>query len=263
MLTGRRPGDEDRMNIKTFIIDSKTEYKDVTCRDKKINKYYELRDSGEHYFSIPDACIDLQFVKTGKDVIPYVCGTHLEGTDKLPGQNEWCFGVKFNPGIVPKLIRPEVVKLICSRKVIEDEPWITELREELGKTSSFEERVEIFREIFPYKEQVGDIDSRVEEALEKIKKKRGCINISDLAAELGYNQSYLDRLFYAATGMSMKKFSTIVRMQSAIRYLQEDKTDEVYEKLGYYDQSYFIREFRKYTGMTPRQWAKKSQKRIV
>ena len=61
----------------------------------------------------------------------------------------------------------------------------------------------------------------------------------------------------------MKKFSTIVRMQSAIRYLQEDKTDEVYEKLGYYDQSYFIREFRKYTGMTPRQWAKKSQKRIV
>lgn len=229
------------MNIKTFIIDSKTEYEEVTCRDKKINKYYELKEPGEHYFSIPDACIDMQFVKTGKDVIPYICGTHLEGTDKLPGQNEWCFGVKFNPGIVPKLIRSEVVQLICSRKVIGNEPWISELTEELGKTTSFEERVEIFKEIFPYEDQVEEIDPRVDEALEKIKKKRGCINISDLTAELGYNQSYLDRLFYTVTGMSMKKFSTIVRMQSAIRYLQEDKTDDVYEKLGYYDQSYIYK----------------------
>lgn len=251
------------MNIKTFIIDSKTEYEEVTCKGDRINKFYELKDPGENYFSIPDACIDLQFVKSGDNIVAYACGTHLEGTDKLPGENEWCFGVKFNPGIVPRLIRPSVLRLICSRKVIEGEPWVTELMEELKKTSCFEERVEIFEEIFPVDEEVGDIDSRVQEALAKINKKRGCVNIAALAADVGYNQSYLDKLFRSATGMSMKKFSAIVRMQWAIRYLQADKVDEVYEKLGYYDQSYFIKEFKKYTGMTPRQWVRKSQKRIV
>ena len=61
----------------------------------------------------------------------------------------------------------------------------------------------------------------------------------------------------------MKKYATIIQMQTAIKYIQEGYMDDIYEKLGYYDQSYFIKKFKKYTSMTPREYYKKNTFNIV
>ena len=99
--------------------------------------------------------------------------------------------------------------------------------------------------------------------MKRIREENGCMNIASLAQEMGYNQKYMDRVFHGETGMTMKKYATIIRLQAAIHYLQEGKWDEVYEKLGYYDQSHFIKEFKKYTSLTPSQFSRKKKNAIV
>lgn len=100
-------------------------------------------------------------------------------------------------------------------------------------------------------------------AIDMIEKSHGCISISEISERLQYNQRYMDRVFRRVTGLSMKQYATIIQIQTTIRYLQEGREDEVYEQLGYYDQSYFIKKFKKYTSMTPREYCKQIGPYIV
>ncbi|MCD7866045.1 MAG: AraC family transcriptional regulator, partial [Clostridiales bacterium] len=89
------------------------------------------------------------------------------------------------------------------------------------------------------------------------------VNIAEIAKTMRYSQKYMDRVFRAETGLTMKKYASIIQIQTAIRYLQEGRIDDVYEGLGYYDQSYFIREFKKNTSVTPGQFCREEQISIV
>lgn len=193
------------MNIKTFIIDPNVKYLEMICDGAIINKYYELKNPGKYYYTIPDACIDLQFIWKNGQVDAYACGTHLEGVFGLKEKNDLCFGVKFQPGIIPAMIGRQVKQLVCSRMKIADHPQITELTGALGRTSSFEERIELFEELFPYNGLMEKTDSKVKYILDKINRFRGCINISELVSEMGYNQRYMDRVFHDEIGMDRQR----------------------------------------------------------
>ncbi len=50
----------------------------------------------------------------------------------------------------------------------------------------------------------------------------------------------------------MKKYSDIIRAQTAITYLNSTNLMDVIIDLGYYDQAHFIRDFKQYTSLTPK-----------
>lgn len=65
------------------------------------------------------------------------------------------------------------------------------------------------------------------------------------------------RVFRECVGMNPKEYGRIVRFQRALRMMQlgsRDYTDIAYAN-GYADQSHFIRDFHKFSAMTPRQLA--------
>lgn len=244
------------MNMKTFAIDSKLNYEEFYCGAGQINKYYEIENPGtkSKISTIPDACLDIQFAyKNGRFKI-YACGSFMESDKSPTGKQDWCFGVKFNPGAVPEMIRDSVMELIGSRKVLDGIPWLDQLAGEILAAHSFWERVDVFEEKFPFDEQFEKENQIVEYVKSKIQESHGCIHIAKMAEEMQYNQKYMDRVFRTETGFTMKKFAMIIRIQTAIGYLLDGRTDDVYEMLGYYDQSYFIKEFKKNTSMTPRQF---------
>lgn len=148
-------------------------------------------------------------------------------------------------------------------KQIENCTWLDELADQICRAASFQERVNLFEEKFPFESQFSGMNPMVEAVMDEIQKLHGYVNISEIAEKFQYNQRYLVRVFHKSTGMSMKKYATIIQIQTAIHYLQEGRGDEVYEKLGYYDQSYFIKKFKKYTSMTPREYCKQIGRNIV
>ena len=89
---------------------------------------------------------------------------------------------------------------------------------------------------------------------------KGCVSISGIAGQIGYNQRYLDRVFKNSLGVSMKKYAGIIRIQKAIYYLQNNLTYEIYDRLGYYDQAHFIKDFKKNTSLTPNQFGRINSK---
>lgn len=83
--------------------------------------------------------------------------------------------------------------------------------------------------------------------------------IDDLARYLGISQSALERRFRRIIGVSPKKFASLARLRRAAQ-LQATGADltTVAHEAGYFDQSHFIKEFRRATGSAPSAFFRRS-----
>ena len=104
----------------------------------------------------------------------------------------------------------------------------------------------------------------VEAAVNFIFKNNGTNSISQLTKHVGYTERHIERNFVESIGLSPKKFGNIIKLHNFLKLLK-DKSKEnnltslAYEA-GYSDQSHLIKEFRKYTGITPKEYLYKTNK---
>jgi len=89
------------------------------------------------------------------------------------------------------------------------------------------------------------------------------ISLTEAADNVEMSASYLSSLFKSETGQSFTDYLNMVRINRAKDILLNSraKTYEVAEMAGYLDTSYFIRQFKKYTGMKPNDFRKLPYKR--
>jgi two-component system response regulator YesN len=78
------------------------------------------------------------------------------------------------------------------------------------------------------------------------------LKLETLAEMFNYNRGYLGRMFKQHTGDSFNSFLDKVRIQQAIRLLEEGhKVYQVSERVGYPNVDYFHSKFKKYVGVSP------------
>ncbi|PSL40721.1 YesN/AraC family two-component response regulator [Planomicrobium soli] len=82
------------------------------------------------------------------------------------------------------------------------------------------------------------------------------ISLNQMADHIGVSSFYLSRSFKKQEGMSFKEFLTKIRMDEAIRHMEEGKKtiQDIALEAGYTDPNYFSKAFRKYTGLSPREY---------
>lgn len=84
----------------------------------------------------------------------------------------------------------------------------------------------------------------------------GVVRVEDVVERTGYSHTYVSKRFKEAVGCTMKTYASIIRTQNAIRFLSDSRYRgvtglDIGTGLGYYDQSHFDREFKKYTTLVP------------
>lgn len=98
----------------------------------------------------------------------------------------------------------------------------------------------------------------IDHSVQLIKQASGLVTIKDLEQKMGYSKRYIDMLFKEHIGISPKTYSGIERFQSFYNsWANTEHTDFYNDKLYeiYYDQAHFIKEFKKFTGHSPKQYA--------
>jgi YesN/AraC family two-component response regulator len=78
------------------------------------------------------------------------------------------------------------------------------------------------------------------------------LSIEQIAHKIGYDSHYASRLFKKAIGISPHRYIIQERIKISKRRAKEDLLSEIALASGFYDQSYFIRHFKKYEGVTPK-----------
>lgn len=88
------------------------------------------------------------------------------------------------------------------------------------------------------------------------------INLDVLAADLFYSPNYLNRVFKQETGETIFDYATHYRIEKAKNMLSDPKVKfyEVTEILGYSNPAYFSYVFKKFTGLSPKEYRERNVK---
>ncbi|HKO81093.1 MAG TPA: helix-turn-helix domain-containing protein, partial [Chitinophagaceae bacterium] len=110
------------------------------------------------------------------------------------------------------------------------------------------------------------INAITKDCIDVIFQSQGQIEVLELADKLKINRRSMERKFVAAIGMSPKQLSRVVRLQATLKMLDQKSytslTSLAYEN-GYYDQAHFIKDFKEFTGMSPKSFFSENLKLAV
>ncbi|MEI9943071.1 MAG: helix-turn-helix domain-containing protein [Chitinophagaceae bacterium] len=99
------------------------------------------------------------------------------------------------------------------------------------------------------------IDNITKACVDVIYQSQGQVGMEELAGKININRRKMERRFTTAIGMSPKQLSKVARLQATLKMLEQKKftnlTSLAYEN-GYYDQAHFIKDFKEFTGMSPK-----------
>lgn len=287
------------MNLKTYYMDKSINYQESLGEDEMIQKYYLIRNP-EHvsYVTIPDGCVDIQFMFRGNKKTACISGSPVMPRPSLYIDQDWIFGIKLNPGILPVAMSQDAIGIPECYIDITGQEGIADILCELEKlvgasgNSTFVKNADAALNIsvssdMPVSQDIhispdlpvlsdmillttpavkrmisGCKNPLVSNALHEILHQEGCVKMAQIADNMKYSQHYINREFKKNTGFSLKQYSEIIRLQSAITYLEKENVDFVYDKLGYYDQAHFIKEFKKFTLLTPQNYLREKIQRI-
>ena len=245
-----------------FVLD-KESYVQRLSNNKDISHYYRFSEESEGLSRIvPDGCVDIFFEYTDKGLRVQVCGTRLNfSTESLIERSE-VFGIRFMPGILPVMLDVKIGEL--TGKVIDfeeikkgDAGWLGEMESE----RDFLKQIKIFEEACAGYERAEEKpfgrDKLVRYTKELIYSSDGKVKISEIEKETGYSERYINKVFNEEMGFSPKSFCKIIQFQRALEYLDygaPGKMTDASVKLGFYDQSQFIKDFKRYAGITPKRY---------
>lgn len=85
----------------------------------------------------------------------------------------------------------------------------------------------------------------------------GEITIDALAQKYNISKRHLERKFLSGVGLSQKLFARVVRFNNALQMIANKDFStftNVAHEGGFYDQAHFIRDFKDFTGLNPKQY---------
>lgn len=253
-----------------FVLNSVNFRQEVYLR-QGISHFYSFEVADEmDYVAVPDGCIDIVFEYDGREVTGYAAGTVLQYKNKIfePGKygRKEIFGVRFMPGFRPAGLQMTLKDLIDRRIDMSDTLYGTHMTEALKPEKDFYQRIRIFLQEYtkivkkdpkPY-----GSEELVIRIVNMIYHASGVIRVNEIAEKTGYSERYINKVFAMEMGFSPKTFCKIIQFQKTLEFLNYgapgNMTDAAVD-LGYYDQPQFIRDFKKYSGLTPKQYLKTVQ----
>lgn len=134
------------------------------------------------------------------------------------------------------------------------------LQEQLANTENMDKKIDLIQIIIiDLVKRTNRQNPILEFCVREIKRTKGLINVKELERKSGYSKRYLDLLFNEYIGLPPKLLSGIVRFNIFYNQWAKLGIPEFYRDLlydYYYDQSHFIKEFKRFSGNSPRQFEK-------
>jgi AraC-like DNA-binding protein len=141
---------------------------------------------------------------------------------------------------------------------------VQKLRERLLDTPKLEARFQIVEKWLLARLRPRTIvHPAVRWAVERIATSGGRVSIEDLATQTGFSRKHLGMLFLQQVGLSPKALARVHRFRDALALLDRSNGvvpwAELAEICGFYDQSHLINEFRRFTGFSPAELARRDR----
>ena len=137
-------------------------------------------------------------------------------------------------------------------------PWGARLQTRIGDADDLLEKITLLQSALTHLLEQNEKEYALfDHTLDLLVQTHGMISIQELAAHIGYTKRYVDRLFQEHVGVSPKSLASILRFQAVYQGWMQQRSPTFFRThwpTYYYDQSHFIKEFKRFTGFTPQHY---------
>lgn len=128
-----------------------------------------------------------------------------------------------------------------------------QLEEQIANAERVEGKVALLQQFLLNQLMRNPEDSIFEYCVSKITDSKGRITIQELEKKTGYSSRWLNMKFKDKLGISPKNLSTIIRFNQYYNAVANNNEMEFMQNAfydHYYDQSHFLKEFKRFTGLS-------------
>ncbi len=105
-----------------------------------------------------------------------------------------------------------------------------------------------------------NIDNRKRKLFQQIYESKGEISVSELSDKIGWSARQINRYFNSQFGLSLKTYCNILRFRAS---MQEIAKGKLFPDSNFADQSHFIKEIKKFSGVIPKELLKNENDRFI
>jgi AraC-like DNA-binding protein len=241
-----------------FLVNTAHAYHKLLA-EPPVAHFYEFQadaPDAAHSVAVPDGCVDIYFTFGGgpgaNGPEGYACGMVTQGDPLRIPRGSTVFGVRYLPGYIPERLGVSIRELVNARLPVSQIRGGQDLAECVARAGGFPERARALREFLGDAYRTKDL---LQAFIGVVLARRGRARVSELSRETFYSERYIDKVFAHNLGLSPKAFATHVRFQAAIAEMNSSGAAAA-QDAGYFDQSHFIREFKRFTSVTPGEYAR-------
>ncbi|MDQ1162511.1 AraC-like DNA-binding protein [Chryseobacterium sp. SORGH_AS 447] len=205
-------------------------------------KYHEEETDGS--MILPDGKIDVAFLamEDGSFEI-FISGIFTGPVIKPPFPKSTMGVISFHPIAAEYIFQRSFADLKNNRQKLSGDYWGF-CTEDLSDFKHFYEkacnRIEL--------QLTKEVDPRKRKLFELIYSSKGATTVKELSEQAGWSSRQINRYFNHWLGVSLKSYLNMIRFSNSLKQL---KKGDFYPELNYGDQSHFIREVKKFTGVRP------------
>ncbi len=134
-----------------------------------------------------------------------------------------------------------------------------QLTEQINNATSVQQKTGLLQQFLLKQLSLQDEDLIFEYCVEKIISSKGKVTVKELEKKTGYSSRWLNMKFNNNLGISPKNLSSIIRFRQYYQsfIIGNERSffkNDFYEL--YYDQSHFIKHFKRFTGLSPAKFEK-------
>jgi AraC-like DNA-binding protein len=202
-------------------------------------------------------------LRTGEDATyePSVfCGARTDYFLLDTSQQERVIGIQFRPGGAYPFIGIPANEVSNATYALDD-IWPREaalIQEQLLASHSVDAMFGLLVQMLLTKlTRASDLHPAVNHATVQLDKP-GDLRVETIADQIGFSSRHFKDLFQRQTGLTPKAFQRVRRFQHALRTLHTTRianSADLAVACGYYDQAHFIHDFKRFSGVTPGEYA--------
>ncbi|MFN3754012.1 DUF6597 domain-containing transcriptional factor [Flavobacterium sp.] len=241
-----------------------------------INCYWTLKsppeDKPEKQRIVPDGCMEMifhhgdlykQYIKGDNYIIQPKCFVFGQITKPLyiePTGETNIFAIRFQAdGFTP--FAPIPISNMENRAVPLEELFGEAgmiLQHKILEVTTTEEQIQIAEDfLLNALKNAKQIDKTIKDSVAMMLELKGQLSIDELSESMKINRRMLERKFASVIGVSPKQLAKIVRLQTTLKMVLKNdfkSFTEIALDNHYYDQAHFIKEFREFTGVSPKEF---------
>lgn len=205
---------------------------------------------------LPDGRIDLFFSQPASEPFQVILiGLETAPKTRSISPQTRTFVISFKPLAVEYILHTTIANLLNSGTSFPPDFWNFNADDLKDLETFYKRSIDKIKTLLP-----ATIDDRKRRLFELIYSSNGEMNVKQLSEQALWSSRQINRYFNQQLGLSLKAYCNILRFRASLRHIANGK---LFPELNFADQTHFIKEIKKFSGVVPTELFKNKNDRFV